>query len=123
MLPSDLLANPFPEFGDFLGSFSLGVKFRDGASGGNCPGKARRSPIATARVEDYTIRGLLVSSTSARARAGVHDESGGFPVALATCTLEAIAARSNAEGRQGISRKSAAAAITSTPGVAWERYQ
>src|SRR2546430_14730169 len=39
MLPSNLLANPCPEFGDFLGGFALGVKFRDGAAGGHRSGK------------------------------------------------------------------------------------
>src|SRR2546429_9842268 len=53
-----------------------------------------------------------------RASQAFRIKAAGFLAAFAILTLAAIARRSKAEARQGISRKSAAEAIMSTPAVA-----
>src|SRR5215510_12019019 len=80
MLPSDVLVNPCPECGDFLGGFALGVKFRDGAADGHRPGKG--AAVADRHgCEGKIIRFKNVSGFPHLRRtcgAGVHDEGGGL---------------------------------------------
>jgi hypothetical protein len=80
MRPSDERANPCPEFGDFLGGFALGVKFRDGAAGGYRSGKGasvadryeREGEMI--RCEDFSGFPHLGCARGA----GVHNEGGGL---------------------------------------------